>query len=412
MSDPVQPTDLQSPPWQPGTRLLVGVLVVLFGLLILYLLRSLVVSFTIAFLIAYMLHPSVNLILRKTGMRRGLAALLVMLAFVLIVIGITTGLGFTFSQRVITLAQYLASIAEQLPSQIANLANLKLELGPWMLDFSTINLGPTLNSLASSLSPLLSQAGTVLGSVALAAASAVTGFLLIMVISFYLLIDFNLIRPTLLSLAPSAYQEDANFLLTETNHIWRAFLRGQVFLGGVIGVIVAISMLIVGLDFPIVLGLIAGLLELVPMFGPVISALVAVLVALFQPSNPFMLTPFAYALLIVAIFTIIQQVENTVLVPRIMGESLNLRPLVVFMAVLAGGALAGIFGILLASPFVATMRLYLSYVYSKVVDKPGRPSPALEPRVGRGRFHQARTSLSSLARRLRERSTSEQASDE
>jgi predicted PurR-regulated permease PerM len=234
----------------------------------------------------------------------------------------------------------------------------------------------------------------------------------VMVISFYLLMDFNLIRPTLLSLAPLPYRDDANFLLNETNHIWRAFLRGQVFLGIVIGVIVSAAMLIVGLDFPIVLGLIAGLLELVPMFGPVISALVAVLVALFQPFNPFMLTPFAYALLIVAIFTIIQQLENTILVPRIMGESLNLRPLVVFMAVLAGGALAGIVGILLASPFVATLRLYLSYIYSKVVDKPGRPAPALEPRVRRGRFLQARTSLSSLARRLRERSTDEHASDE
>ncbi len=129
------------------------------------------------------------------------------------------------------------------------------------------------------------------------------------------------------------------------------------------------------------------------MFGPVISALVAVLVALFQPSNPFMLAPFAYALLIVAIFTVIQQIENTVLVPRILGESLNLRPLIVFMAVLAGGALAGIFGILLASPFVATLRLYLSYVYSKVVDMPAKPAPALERRVQSSRLSRASTQL-------------------
>lgn len=412
MSESVQPSDIHSPPWQPGTRLLIGVLVVLFGVLVLYLLRSLAVSFTIAFLIAYMLHPSVKLLVRKTGMRHGLAALLVMLVFVIIVLGTTTGLGFTFSQRIITLAQYLISIAEQLPAQIANLADVKLELGPWMLDFSTANIGPALNSLASSLSPILSQAGTLLGNVALAAASAITGFVLIMVIGFYLLIDYNLIRPALLSLAPPAYREDANFLLDETNRIWRAFLRGQVILGIVIGVIVSIAMLIVGLDFPIVLGLIAGLLELVPMFGPVISALVAVLVALFQPSNPFMLTPFPYALLIVAIFVVIQQVENMFLVPRIMGESLNLRPLVVFMAVLAGGALAGLVGILLASPFVATLRLYLSYVYSKVVDKPVRPAPALEPRTGRDRFERARTSLSSLARRMRQRSMREQNPDE
>jgi len=378
-----------------------GVLIVLSGFLLLYLLRSLVVGFTVAFLIAYMLHPVLNWVTARTKIPRGLAAFLILLIFLLIILGATTGLGLTLSERIVDLANYLTTIAEQLPAQIQSLADFSLKIGPWTLDLGSEGISPLLSNLASSLSPLLAQAGTLLGSVALAAASAITSFLLIMVISFYLLKDFDRIRPALVRLAPPVYREDVAFLLGETNRVWRAFLRGQVLLGVVIGVLSGASMFIIGLDFPIIIGVISGFLELIPMFGPVISAIIAVLVGMFQASNPFGVTPLAYALIIVAIFTVIQQVENTVLVPRILGENLNLPPLVVFMAILAGGVLAGFFGVLLASPTVATSRLYLSYVYNKVADLEGRPSPAVEMRPPSSRLERLRASTTSFVGRLR-----------
>lgn len=401
MAEPIRPEDIQSPPWQPGTRLVAGVLIVLSGFLLLYLLRSLVVGFTVAFLIAYMLHPVLNWVTARTKIPRGLAAFLILLIFLLIILGATTGLGLTLSERIVDLANYLTTIAEQLPAQIQSLADFSLKIGPWTLDLGSEGISPLLSNLASSLSPLLAQAGTLLGSVALAAASAITSFLLIMVISFYLLKDFDRIRPALVRLAPPVYREDVAFLLGETNRVWRAFLRGQVLLGVVIGVLSGASMFIIGLDFPIIIGVISGFLELIPMFGPVISAIIAVLVGMFQASNPFGVTPLAYALIIVAIFTVIQQVENTVLVPRILGENLNLPPLVVFMAILAGGVLAGFFGVLLASPTVATSRLYLSYVYNKVADLEGRPSPAVEMRPPSSRLERLRASTTSFVGRLR-----------
>jgi predicted PurR-regulated permease PerM len=180
-------------------------------------------------------------------------------------------------------------------------------------------------------------------------------------------------------LVPENYQEDFNMLLEDGNRIWRAFLRGYVILALIIGVAVFISMSIAGLDFPLVMGLIGGLLEMVPMFGPIISAIIGGLIALVQPTNPWGLTPVAFSLVILGILTLIQQVENTVLVPRIMGESLNLHPLAVFLAIIAGGALAGFFGILLASPILATLRLVFGYIYSKVVDVDTRPPPSVGP---------------------------------
>ncbi|MEJ2013138.1 MAG: AI-2E family transporter [Anaerolineales bacterium] len=402
MADSIRPENIQSPPWRPGTRLVAGVLIVLFGLLLLYLLRGLVILFTLAFLIAYMLHPILKWIDQRTKIPHGLAAFLILLIFLLLILGVTTGLGLTLSERVIDLANYLTNLAELLPSQIQNLANLQFELGPWKFDLASESMSSLLNDLASSLSPLLAQAGTFLGSVALAAASAVSNFLLILVISFYLLKDFDRIKPALVGLAPPVYREDLAFLLGETNRIWRAFLRGQVLLGVIVGVLSGGSMAIIGLDFPIIIGVISGFLELVPMFGPVISAVIAILVGLFQVSNPFGVTPLVYGLIIAAIFTVIQQVENTVLVPRILGENLNLPPLVVFIAVLAGGVLAGFFGILLASPTVATLRLYLSYIYNKVADLNAKPAPVVEMRQPTSRLDRLRASTTSFLGRLRE----------
>ncbi|MFN2273756.1 MAG: AI-2E family transporter [Anaerolineales bacterium] len=402
MAEPIRPEDIQSPPWRTGTRLVAGVLIVLFGILLLYLLRSLLAMFTLAFLIAYMLHPILNWVTERTKIPRGLSAFLILLIFLLVILGATTGLSLSLSERVVDLANYLTNIAEQLPTQIQNLSTFTLKIGPWTLDLGSESISPLLSNLASSLSPLITQAGTLLGSVALAAASAISSFLLILVIAFYLLKDFDRIRPALIRLAPPVYRNDVAFLLTETNRVWRAFLRGQVLLGVVIGVLSGGSMFIIGLDFPLIIGVISGLLELVPMFGPVISAVIAALVGLFQTGNPFGVTPLAYGLIIVAIFTVIQQVENTILVPRILGENLNLPPLAVFVAVLAGGTLGGFLGILLASPTLATLRLYLGYVYNKVADLEGKPSPVVEMRPASNRLERLRASTTSFLDRLRQ----------
>ncbi len=385
MADPVKPEDISSPPWQPGTRLVVGVLVTLILIVLLYVLRRLVLSVTIAFLIAYMLDPVVTWLVKRARFPRGLATLVVILLFIAALAGATTGVGFAFSQRVIDLANLFTDITDQIPSQLEQIGELQFTIGPWDFDLAGISIEPLLSNLASSVSPLLSQAGSIFGSVAIAAASVITSFFLDMIITFYLLLDFQKLRPAFLRLIPKQHKGDFAMLLEEGNRIWRAFLRGYVILALIIGVAVFISMSIAGLDFPLVMGLIGGLLEMVPMFGPIITAVIGGLIALVQPTNPWGLTPVAFSLVILGILTLIQQVENTILVPRIMGESLRLHPLAVFLAIIAGGALAGFFGILLASPVLATLRLIFGYIYSKVVNVEARPAPSIGPSEPRDR---------------------------
>jgi len=130
------------------------------------------------------------------------------------------------------------------------------------------------------------------------------------------------------------------------------------------------------------------------MFGPVISTAIGGLVALAQSSNIWGMSPLGFALLVCGIFVMIQQIENAYLVPRVMGESLNLHPLAVFLGLLAGGTLGGVIGMLLAAPVVATLRLLLGYLYYKVIDVQPQAAPVMEARAPRRR-------MDALARRLR-----------
>lgn len=411
MSEQPDRNQTNSPPWQAGTRLIAGVLILLFLLFLLFQLRSLIIPVLLAFVLAYVLFPLAVGLTKKTRIPRGISAFIILLVFLLVILGMTTGLGFAFSDRAVSLAGYLAEIAQRLPEQIEQLSDLRFTIGSFELDLGRSNLTALLTDVVGSLSPLLAEAGSLISSVALAAASAVSTSALILVISYYLMVDFDKFGPALVRLVPPVYQEDVRYLLEEINCIWRAFLRGQLILGIVIGVSVAVLMIAIGLDFPLVMGLIAGLMELVPMVGPLISMVIAALLALFQPVNIWGLSPLAFSAVIIAIFIVIQQIENTILVPRVIGENLNLPPLLVFLAVLAGGVVGGLVGILLAAPILATLRLILGYIYFKVVDLEERPGPALEVRLPSQRLARMRRRLKDWWQKVRASEQTEESAE-
>jgi predicted PurR-regulated permease PerM len=370
---------MKSPPWQPGTRLVVGVFFFLFISWLLYNIRELATPVILALLMAYLFHPLVTKLVAWTKMARWLAVLLTYLLLIVLMMGATTGLGFAISQQLTGLVDDLVALSDQLPAQLEELQTQVIPIGPWSIDLNQVNLTPFIERLSSTIQPLLLGTGTVLASVAGAAASAVGVMILVLVIGFYLMLDFDKLTSAFLGLVPEEYVEDINNLIEDTGKVWHAFVRGQLILGVVVGSVVGVALSIVGMKFALGLALIAGMLEFVPIFGPVISGIIAGLVAFFQDGNWLGLTPLAYTILILIIFIVIQQVENNILVPRIIGHHLNLHPLIVLIAVLAGGILAGILGILLAAPFVATLRIWMGYIYRKIVGLGTEPEPILIP---------------------------------
>jgi predicted PurR-regulated permease PerM len=147
--------------------------------------------------------------------------------------------------------------------------------------------------------------------------------------------------------------------------------------------VVFVAATVLGVPNPLVLGLIAGVLEFVPNLGPLLALVPAALLALVSQSNtlPFLEGP-TFALVVIIVWTLIQNVESLIIVPRVMGGSLNLHPVVVIVGVLAGASFAGALGVILAAPAIASVRLLLHYIYGKVTDQqvfPAVPAEVMLP---------------------------------
>lgn len=366
-SDPSRRNRQSSPEWQPGTRLVVGALLLLSVLALLYLARQLFVPVVLGMLLAYMLQPLVLRLQRRLGMQRGVAVTLVLVLVVLLMTGATTGIGIAAAQRLEGFGEFLGSVSQGLPEFVEGLMDLRFSIGPWTIDLASANLNPFIDSISSALTPLLSQTGSLVSGLAGATASAVGTTLLVLVIGFYLLLYFERLPGAVMGLVPNPYRTDAQRLMGDAGAIWQAFLRGQLILGLAVGSATGVIMAILGVRFALGLGLLAGVLEFVPIFGPWITGIISVLVAVFQGFNHWGLTPVGFGLVVLAASLLIQQIENNVLYPRVIGQSLDLNPLVVLLSLLAAGSVAGIVGLLLAAPTVATLRLVYGYLYWKTV---------------------------------------------
>ena len=394
---PHQLEDTDSPLWKQSTRLVVGVLLLLLAIVLLYQLRQFLIPFILALLLAYILHPVVLRLQRSTGMNRGLAVVLIYVVILIVLIAATTGLGIAAANRVAAFGQILSSISTDLPDFAKDLLEQEFIIGPWTINLGDANLGPFVDGLFSAVTPLISQTGNILAGVAGATATFVGTSVLVLVIGFYLLLYLERFAWAIIGWVPGPYKSDASRIMADVGSIWQSFFRGQLIMGLAVGTMTVVLMSILGVRSSIGLGVLAGVLEFVPIFGPWITAIVSVLVALFQETNPWGLTPVSYALIVLAAGILIQQIENNYLYPRVIGQSLALNPLVVLLAVLAAGSLFGIVGLLLAAPVVATARLVLGYVYWKTVGVDPPKSTFVRPAKGKPSIYRR------LADRIRSR---------
>ncbi|HUQ17696.1 MAG TPA: AI-2E family transporter, partial [Candidatus Saccharimonadales bacterium] len=166
--------------------------------------------------------------------------------------------------------------------------------------------------------------------------SAIVDVFLVLVIALYLLLDTRRMRSFFLRLMPLRQRAHAERVEAEVVRVFGAYVRGQLILALVVGIASTAALLLLGVPYAIVLGVLAGILELVPMLGPILGAVPAVLVALFQP--------FPLVLWVVLAFVIIQQLEANLLVPRISGHAVGLHPLAAMLALIAGLEIGGIVG--------------------------------------------------------------------
>jgi HAD superfamily hydrolase (TIGR01549 family) len=346
--------------WSRTTKRLVIVGLIIIFLLALYLFRALLPPVILAFVLAYLLKPLADWFERRTEVPRTLAVVVVYLALFVVVIIIPVTVVPYAVDRISRINLNLQQLTDQLVGFLSQ---------PFTLFGYTINLEDLTGDVRGALQDLLQPFASRTLNLFFNVLSSLLWVVSIIIISFYLVKDADRLRQFLDRMAPPGYTEELARLREEINLVWKAFFRGQVVLGVVVGTVVWIAMSIVGLPNAGIMGLIAGLLEVVPTFGPVLATIPALLVALFLGSAYLPLSNFWFAVLVLGIYTLIQQVENAYLVPRIMGRRLQLHPVVVFVGVLAGGFLAGTIGVLLAAPVIATFRVVLGYLYGKLLDR-------------------------------------------
>jgi predicted PurR-regulated permease PerM len=178
------------------------------------------------------------------------------------------------------------------------------------------------------------------------------------------------------------YRTEVAYMFERLTVIWDSFFRGQITLMVIMGTAVWLGLTILGLPGAFALGIIAGLLEIIPNLGPFFAAIPAVIVALLQGSDHFAINNFVFALIIIGFYVLIQFIENSILVPRIMGVSVKLHPVVVILGVLVGASVWGILGALLAAPVIATGREILRYLYYRVIGENPYPLKNHSPPEG------------------------------
>ncbi|MCS7050878.1 MAG: AI-2E family transporter [Thermomicrobium sp.] len=187
---------------------------------------------------------------------------------------------------------------------------------------------------------------------------------------YYVLKDSERALQWFYGLWPASWRSDVQAIVRIIDRTLAAYIRGQLLLGVIIGIAVGIAMWAIGMTQPIVLGLIAGVLELVPILGPILTFVVIALVAVATDPSKLLWVGLA--------FIIIQQLENNLLVPRVHGYVVEMNPAVVMVLVVAGGALWGIPGMIIAVPLAAVFRDVFRYLYRRWTDAEADVGPQAE----------------------------------
>jgi len=210
--------------------------------------------------------------------------------------------------------------------------------------------------------------------------SALLSGILLLTMIFYLLKDGAKFVGSIIDFAPPAYRTDARRLFYELGQVWNAYLRGQLILSSFIGIVVFLTATVLGIPNAPVLGLISFTLEFIPTIGPLVALVPAVLLALLSESTTIPgLSGLTFGLVVIVVWTVIQNVQAILITPRVMGDSLDLHPIVVIIGVLSGASLAGALGVILAAPTIASLRLFGGYVYQKIFDQPPFPDVTVSP---------------------------------
>ncbi|HEV2217777.1 MAG TPA: AI-2E family transporter [Candidatus Dormibacteraeota bacterium] len=328
----------------------------LVALLVLYLIRDVLGAFVLGAAIAFLIQPGIHR-LTELGLPRLLAIALIFVAILVALAGIVLLVLPLFISEVGQLQSQAPSLAAEAQRRITELQGAPVSIFGFNVDLSS-SVG-TVNSHLREY--LLGQFGNAI-SIGLTALTTLLQILLMFIVAFLLALDAHSVRRVLRRLVPNDYRTDFDQIWRRVRRMLYAYVRGQVIVAGMIGILSGIGCLVLGLPDAVALGLLAGVTAIIPYLGPFLGALPAVLVGL-AAGGPFK------ALLVVILYFVVSNVILNVVYPKVMGDAVRLPPLLVIVALIAGFSWAGILGMFVAVPLAATLRILFDHIYPRLYEK-------------------------------------------
>ena len=333
-----------------------GFVAMFIAVVVLYLMRDFLGAFVLGAAIAFLIQPAVTRLV-SVGIPRVVAIILVF-AVIIVALG---GL-------VLLIVPLVVNEVGRLQLQIPNVANAaqdrinSLQGSPIKILGITVDIKGTTDTINSHLKEyLLGQAGNAV-TIGLTALTTVLQLLLMFIVAFLLALDAAAVRRVLRRLVPNDYRTDFDQIWRKVRKMMYAYVRGQLTIAAMIGVLSGIACAVLGLADPIALGLIAGITALIPYLGPFLGAIPAILVG-------FAISPLK-ALLIAVVYFLISNVILNFVYPKVMGDAVRLPPILVIVAFIAGFSWAGILGMFVAVPIAATLRILFDHIYPRLYEKP------------------------------------------
>ncbi len=304
----------------------------------------------------YILRPAVEK-LNSRGIPRGLAVLITYLVMAAVVALLVWYLVPIMSKQFVGFAQ---DVPTKFYPKIQNSGQNLLEMYQKRMGDSLFDVDKLTKSFSNSARSFSLGVISSLPNATVNFFGGLLNLILAPILAFYILKDMPVIKETVSELIPKAHRDEVLTLITKTNQVLAGFLKGQLMVSLIVGFIVSIWLLIIGVDFPFVLGMFAGMLNIIPYLGPILGGLLAVIVAGFGSATPAL----KVALVVIGMFSI-QQLDSALISPQVMRRQVNLHPALIVFALLIGGSLFGIMGMVIAIPVLAVAKVLLYHFVEK-----------------------------------------------
>lgn len=357
----------RSPRWSATTKLIIGLLVAAIFAYLLVRFLNIVGPLLLAFILAYLIYPLAETVRNGVKISWRASVGLLYLLLLALVLGLIAVGGVTMVDQVQNLIGFLTKAVGDLPGLITQITSTPLQIGPFTLDLSVLDTSAVTQQVLGAVQPLLSQTGSSVVSLASGIGSVIGWLFFILLISYFILAESNGFRLFFLNVPGYAY--DMQRLGAQLSRIWDAFLRGQILIVLMTIGFYTVLLGVLGVKFYFGLALLAGLARFIPYVGPAIAWVTYGLVTFFQGSTAFGISPLAYSGLVVGLAWLVDVVLDNYVTPKIMSNALRVHPAATMVSALIAFNLLGVIGMILAAPVLATFKLLLDYIFSKLFDR-------------------------------------------